>query len=106
MDSDTTSNATDESGDAGAEASRAASGRPADERLHRSRRDRMVAGVAGGLADYLGVDPTIVRLSFVALAVMGGLAVPLYLAGWLVIPDEDGGPTVAEELLARERARH
>jgi phage shock protein C len=76
-----------------------------DERLHRSRRGRMLAGVAAGLADYLGVDSTLVRLAFVALAFMGGLAVPLYLAGWLVIPDEDGGPTVAEELLARERAR-
>ncbi len=76
-----------------------------DERLHRSRQGRMLAGVAAGLADYLGVDPTLVRLAFVALAFMGGLAVPLYLAGWLVIPDEDGGPTVAEELLARERAR-
>ncbi|MGB7050460.1 MAG: PspC domain-containing protein [Acidimicrobiales bacterium] len=76
-----------------------------DERLHRSRQGRMLAGVAAGLADYLGVDPTLVRLGFVALAFMGGLAVPLYLAGWLVIPDEDGGPTVAEELLARERAR-
>lgn len=76
-----------------------------DERLHRSRRGRMLAGVAAGLADYLGVDPTLVRLAFVGLAFMGGLAVPLYLAGWLVIPDEDGGPTVAEELLARERAR-
>jgi phage shock protein PspC (stress-responsive transcriptional regulator) len=76
-----------------------------DERLHRSRRGRMLAGVAAGLADYLGVDPTLVRLAFVALAFMGGLAVPLYLAGWLVIPDEDGGPTVAEELLTRERAR-
>jgi phage shock protein C len=76
-----------------------------DERLHRSGRSRMLAGVAAGLADYLGVDPALVRLAFVALAFMGGLAVPLYLAGWLVIPDEDGGPTVAEELLARERVR-
>jgi phage shock protein C len=63
----------------------------------------MVAGVAGGLADYLGVDPTLVRIGFVALALMGGVAVPLYLAGWLIIPDENGGPTLAEELLARER---
>ena len=63
----------------------------------------MVAGVAAGLADYLGVDPTLVRIGFVALALMGGVAVPLYLAGWLIIPDENGGPTVAEELLARER---
>ncbi len=73
------------------------------DRLHRVRRGRMVAGVAAGIADYLGVDPTLVRIGFVALTLMGGIAVPLYLAGWLVIPDEDGGPTVAEELLARER---
>jgi phage shock protein PspC (stress-responsive transcriptional regulator) len=65
----------------------------------------MVAGVAAGLADYFGVDPTLVRIAFVALALAGGVSVPLYLAGWLLIPDEDGGPTVAEELLARERAR-
>ena len=75
----------------------------AEERLHRARQGRMVAGVAAGLADYLGVDPTLVRIGFVALALMGGVAVPLYLAGWLIIPDENGGPTVAEELLARER---
>lgn len=64
----------------------------------------MVAGVASGLADYFGVDPTLVRIGFVALALVGGLAVPLYLAGWLLIPDEGGGPTVAEELLDREMA--
>ena len=57
------------------------------------------------LADYLDVDPTIVRIAFVALAFLGGLAVPLYLAGWLLIPDEDSDVSVAEELVARERAR-
>ena len=65
----------------------------------------MLAGVAAGLADYFDVDPTIVRIGFVALAFLGGLAVPLYLAGWLLIPDEDTDLSVAEELLARERAR-
>ncbi len=65
----------------------------------------MVAGVAAGLADYFDIDPTLVRIGFVALAVLGGLAVPLYLAGWLVIPEEESDQSVAEELLARERAR-
>ena len=64
-----------------------------------------MAGVAAGVADYFDVDPTIVRIGFVALAFVGGLAVPLYLAGWLLIPDEDSDVSVAEELLARERAR-
>ena len=66
---------------------------------------RMLAGVAAGLADYFDVDPTMVRIGFVALAFLGGLAVPLYLAGWALIPDEDSDLSVAEELLARERAR-
>ena len=75
-----------------------------EQRLHRGDRGRMLAGVAVGLADYFDVDPTIVRVGFVALAFLGGLAVPLYLAGWLLIPDEDSDVSVAEELLARERA--
>jgi phage shock protein PspC (stress-responsive transcriptional regulator) len=65
----------------------------------------MVAGVASGLADYFDVDPTLVRIGFAALAVLGGLAIPLYLAGWLLIPEEESGQSVAEELLAREWAR-
>jgi phage shock protein C len=76
-----------------------------EPRLHRSGPGRMLAGVASGLADYFDVDPTIVRIGFVALAFVGGLAVPLYLAGWLLIPDEESDTSVAEELLARERQR-
>src|ERR1700722_9299557 len=78
---------------------------PVDEqRLHRGGRGRMLGGVAVGLADYFDVDPTIVRIGFVALTFLGGLAVPLYVAGWLLIPDEDSDTSVAEELLGRERA--
>jgi phage shock protein PspC (stress-responsive transcriptional regulator) len=65
----------------------------------------MVAGVAAGLADYFDIDPTLVRIGFVVLTLLGGLAVPLYLAGWLLIPEEGTDLSVAEELLARERAR-
>jgi phage shock protein PspC (stress-responsive transcriptional regulator) len=58
----------------------------------------MIAGVAAGLADYVDIDPTLVRIGFVVLALMGGLAIPLYLAGWLLIPDEDSEQSMAEEL--------
>ena len=79
---------------------------PGDEqRLHRGGRGRLLAGVAVGVADYFDVAPPIVRSGFVALTFLGGLAVPLYLAGWLLIPDEDSDVSVAEELLARERTR-
>jgi phage shock protein PspC (stress-responsive transcriptional regulator) len=77
-------------------------GRPG--RLCRRREGRMLAGVAGGLADFFDVDPTLVRVAFVALALLGGLAVPLYLAAWLLVPEEDADVSLAEELLARERA--
>jgi phage shock protein PspC (stress-responsive transcriptional regulator) len=64
----------------------------------------MLAGVAAGLAEFFDVDPTLVRVGFVALALLGGLAVPLYLAAWLLIPEADTDVSLAEELLARERA--
>ena len=72
------------------------------DRLHRSRKHGVLAGVAAGVADYFELDPTLVRLGFVALALLGGLAVPLYVAGWLLIPDEGTSASVLEELLARE----
>ncbi len=56
--------------------------------LRRSRSDRKVAGVAGGLGAYLGVDPVILRILFVVLGVFGGSGLLLYLAGWLLIPEE------------------
>ena len=62
--------------------------------------DRMLGGVASGVASYTGVDVTIVRIVFAVFALMGGAGVPLYLAGWLLIPDEGTGQSVAAELLS------
>jgi phage shock protein PspC (stress-responsive transcriptional regulator) len=73
--------------------------------LRRGGPRRMLAGVAVGLADYFDIDPTLVRVGFVVLTFLGGLAVPLYLAGWLLIPEEGAELSVAEELIARERVR-
>jgi len=69
------------------------------DRLHRDGQHRMIAGVAAGLADYFDIDPTLVRIGFVVLTLVGGLAVPLYLAGWLLIPEEGADHSVAEEWL-------
>ena len=54
--------------------------------LYRSRNDRKLGGVAGGLANYLGIDPTVVRIAFVVLA-LTGVSVLLYIAGWILIPE-------------------
>lgn len=64
----------------------------------------MIAGVADGLADYFDVDATLIRVAFVAFAFAGGIALPLYLAGWLLIPEEGSDRSVAEALLGRRAA--
>lgn len=56
-------------------------------RLTRSREQRVVAGVAGGLGEYFGIDPVVFRIGFVALALLGGSGILLYLIGWLVLPE-------------------
>jgi len=67
--------------------------------LQRPIQGRMLAGVAAGVADYLGVDVTIVRIVLAVLAFMGGAGVPLYLAGWLLIPEEGAEQSLAGELI-------
>jgi phage shock protein C len=59
------------------------------KRLHRSKQNAMFAGVAVGLAEYFNVDPTLVRLLFVALALTGGHGLLLYLILWAILPVED-----------------
>jgi phage shock protein PspC (stress-responsive transcriptional regulator) len=63
-------------------------------RLTRSRSDRMIAGVAGGLAEYLDVDPTLVRVGFAASILFGGIGILIYLVLALVAPEGDGAPGI------------
>ncbi len=56
------------------------------KKLYRSRNDKMIGGVCGGLGEFLGVDPTLVRLAFVILAIFGGSGILLYIIAWLIIP--------------------
>ena len=68
--------------------------RPA-QTLSRPSSDRMLAGVAAGIARYLNVDVTVVRILFAVLAVFGGAALPIYLAGWLLIPEDGADQSIA-----------
>jgi phage shock protein C len=58
------------------------------KRLYRARKERMIAGVCGGLAQYLGVDPSLVRLVFLLLGLTVGGGFLAYLVCWSVIPEE------------------
>lgn len=66
------------------------------KRLYRSRTDKVIGGVAGGLGDYLGIDPIWARIGFVLLAVTGGSGVLIYLIMWLLIPEAPEGYQPAE----------
>ncbi|HNT54229.1 MAG TPA: PspC domain-containing protein [Anaerolineaceae bacterium] len=69
-------------------------------RLTRSKTERMLGGVCVGLGNYLKLDPVIVRLFFVLLAIGSGIGVLIYLILWLVVPEES-----AEEASLADRAR-
>jgi phage shock protein PspC (stress-responsive transcriptional regulator) len=64
---------------------------PGPRRLYRSRSDRVIGGVCGGVAKYFDIDPVLVRVGAVALAVLGGAGVLAYLAAVLLIPNEGEG---------------
>ena len=73
--------------------------------LRRPFQDRMLAGVASGLARYFGVDVTIVRIAFVVLTVVGGAGIPLYLAGLLLIPEEGSDQSIASAIIESLQSR-
>jgi len=58
------------------------------KRLYRSRKDKIIDGVCGGLGKYFNVDPLLIRIVFVVLAFMGGLGVLLYLVLMIIVPKE------------------
>lgn len=60
-------------------------------RLMRSETDRMIAGVCGGLADYLNIDPVLVRLAFVVLMLASGVGLAIYALLWIVLPTPSRG---------------
>lgn len=73
------------------------------KRLERSRSDRMLAGVAGGLGAYFALHPAVFRVSFVVLTLMGGAGIAIYLAAALVMPDEGTEESIAAMALRRRR---
>jgi phage shock protein C len=57
-------------------------------KLYRSRTDRMLGGVCGGLAQYFNMDATLIRVLFVVLTVLGGAGPLIYVAMWIIVPNE------------------
>lgn len=63
--------------------------RTGEHLLRRSKSDRVLGGVCGGMGRYFGVDPIWLRIAFVALVIGGGSGFVLYVIAWILIPEED-----------------
>ena len=73
------------------------------KRLSRSRSNRYLGGVAGGLGDYFGIDPVIFRILFVGLALAGASGLVLYVIAWLLVPDEEAEQSILGRRFASGR---
>ena len=82
-----------------------ATDQPKAGQLRRSGDDKMLAGVAGGIARYLNADVTLVRVIIAALALFTGAGVALYIAAWLLIPGDGEDQPVAAAWVAGCRDR-
>jgi phage shock protein C len=79
---------------------------PAQRVVRRSRSERVLAGVCGGVGRYLGVDPVLLRIAFIILALANGLGVIAYVVAWVAIPEErPGQPPAAAPEARRETGR-
>ena len=78
---------------------------PEPKHLQRSRSDRMLAGVSGGLARYFEIHPAVFRVGFVVLTLLGGAGILIYLAAALVMPDEGKEDSIATAALRDRRDR-
>jgi phage shock protein PspC (stress-responsive transcriptional regulator) len=73
--------------------------------LRRAVDGRILGGVAAGLATFFALNVTHVRIALVALSFLGGAGVPLYLAAWLLIPEEGSESAIADEFTAHAGTR-
>jgi phage shock protein PspC (stress-responsive transcriptional regulator) len=73
------------------------------KKLIRTRDGRLVAGVCSGIGQYLGVDANVIRLVFALITVFtAGLGILLYLAAWVVVPEEGEPTSIAEKMIKKD----
>lgn len=84
------------------------------EKLYRSNTDKVIGGVAGGLADYFNIDAVIIRIIFVLLVLFGGGGILVYIILWIAIPTRvtsfsdlgTNGPAVEESAIVPSRKKN
>jgi phage shock protein C len=69
------------------------------KKLVRKTEGQMIAGVAAGIADYFGLDVTLVRVILVVTAIMGGFGLVLYIVMWILVPEEGSPRAVVDDVV-------
>jgi phage shock protein PspC (stress-responsive transcriptional regulator) len=69
------------------------------KRLERKVKGRMLAGVCAGLADYFGLDPTLIRVAFGVVSFFGGVGLVAYVVAWALMPEEGEPISIAEKII-------
>lgn len=59
------------------------------KRLYRSKKDKVLGGVCGGIAEYFNIDPVIIRVIAVVLAFMGFIGLIAYIVAWIIVPENE-----------------
>jgi phage shock protein PspC (stress-responsive transcriptional regulator) len=57
------------------------------KRLMRSKKNKVIAGVCGGIGEYLNIDPTLVRIMWIVFSLMGGAGILAYIIAWIIMPE-------------------
>ncbi len=78
---------------------------PAIRHLYRSRTNRSIAGICGGLAEYFDADPTLIRLMTLLLILLGGLSIWAYVILWIIIPEEPAAAAGCDGNRANQKYR-
>lgn len=68
-----------------------------DKKLYRSEKDQIIGGVCGGIAEYFGIDSTLVRLAFVLFALIEGAGIIAYIIAWIIVPERPAGTSAKSE---------
>ena len=71
-----------------------------EKKLYRSETDKMIGGVCGGIAEYFGIDSTIVRLLFALIVISAGTGLVLYIILWIIVPTKSNVGLSSEEVMA------
>ena len=74
------------------------------KQLYKSNINRKIAGVCGGIGEYFGIDPTLVRLGFVALSLLAGGGLAVYIIAAIIMPERAACPTAPEKTIETEEA--